>query len=50
MAAPTVIKPHFRFKMFDTPDTIEGGPHAEVYLPGIVVPPAGGPIAIFIHG
>jgi len=41
------VLPNHRFRLFETANTFEGGPHADVYLPA-APPPAGGyPLALF---
>ena len=41
------ILPSHRFRLFETPNTFEGGPHADVYLPSAPGPAGGHPLALF---
>lgn len=41
------ILPSHRFRLFETPNTHEGGPHADVYLPTVPAPASGYPLALF---
>ncbi len=41
------ILPSHRLRLFKTPNTFEGGPHADVYLPSVPAPASGYPLALF---